>query len=277
MKSLTDVKSGLSVYFLDVTPKIAAQMLKKNIGNRDIRRGMVKRFVREFETGGWLPNGQPIHLTKSGIFGNGQHRLQAIIDANHPLRMLVVEGLSEEALDTLDEGVRKSPADRLKRRGVARYRLVSASLNAIRIATGTRKPVNMADFWSLYKQYKISFDWASRAIPDKHAATWSSIYGALVMAHKKHGTKTAMLMADSLRDIRNRAEDDPVTQFVKTITNIKFEKNDYQTRLFTFQRVLACVAAYVNAETIERVVPSKKAVDFFLPQQDDQRKVQEAA
>lgn len=261
--------NGLSVYFMDVTPEIAQKLLKKNIGNRDVRPGMVKRFAQDIEAGHWLANGQPIHITKGSIFGNGQHRLQAIIETGQTLRMLVVEGLTEDALDTIDEGNRKTPSDRLKRRGVKRYKLVSASLNAIRIVTNTRKPIGVRDFWGLYSQYKSSFDWACKSVPEGHPATWSSTYGALVFAHHAHPTKVAMFFADALK-VRDREGGDPVGQFLRVIENVQFEKNDYNTRIQTSRRVLACIKAYVQGDLITKVLGTKEAVDFFLAVEEKQ-------
>lgn len=95
-----------------VTPESAKEMLKGNSTNRPLSSRLVKAYSRDMENGDFKTTHQGIALNSKGEVVDGQHRLQAIIDAGVPIR-LVVARYSEEctALDM--------PLDLQKRRHVS--------------------------------------------------------------------------------------------------------------------------------------------------------------
>lgn len=91
-----------------ITPQIAATLLGTMPANRPLRQAMVKRYAREMIAGRWLLNGEAIKIDRRGKLIDGQHRLNAIVMAETPVKILVVRGVDERAMITLDTGVARN-------------------------------------------------------------------------------------------------------------------------------------------------------------------------
>ncbi len=95
---------------MDITPQIAAELLKTNTENRPLSANTVGGYARQMQDG-WMLTGETIIVSKTGILLNGQHRCQACIDANVSFPCLVVFGIDEKAFAMIDHGKRRSHAD----------------------------------------------------------------------------------------------------------------------------------------------------------------------
>jgi hypothetical protein len=127
----------MKTYWIDITPKIASDWLKANTRNRRIKESHVRFLAREMELGRWAENGETIK--KNGdLLLDGQHRLLACVRSNTSFRTLVVEGLSEEAFNTIDTNVPRSGSDTLSVQGEKNTSRLSAALGFVhRYLTGT--------------------------------------------------------------------------------------------------------------------------------------------
>jgi hypothetical protein len=93
---------------VNVTPKLAAEWLERNHCNRPISRKMVEEYK-------WLIDQGKFYLTHQGVafddqdrLRDGQHRLQAIVEAETPVKMVVATGLNEDALQAIDGGRKRT-------------------------------------------------------------------------------------------------------------------------------------------------------------------------
>lgn len=103
-----------------VTPATAAQYLAKNIeNNRKAKPTRIAGYARDIQNGRWLFTGEAIKFDIDGNLVDGQNRLFAIIKADTPAEVLVVRGLTPEAVYVLDSGMSRSGADALTIAGVA--------------------------------------------------------------------------------------------------------------------------------------------------------------
>lgn len=94
-----------------ITPEIAAEYLKANVGNRAIRRSKVRSYATMIKRGEWLLTDQGISFDVTGRLQNGQHRLSAVIVAGVPVDMYVTRGCDPRAFLVLDQGVKRDTAD----------------------------------------------------------------------------------------------------------------------------------------------------------------------
>lgn len=101
-----------------VTPGLAAELLKLNPDNRNIRPTKAGQFAADMRSGKWTFNGEPIIISDDGLINDGQHRLSAIIDANTPVLMLFVFGVARAARFTVDQGAARAAGDYLSMEGV---------------------------------------------------------------------------------------------------------------------------------------------------------------
>lgn len=109
-----------------ITPALAEVMLQSNQSNRRLRPRKLDQMVRDIKGGRWAFNGEPIIVARTGELNDGQHRLQAIIEAGSPLQLLVVFGVERETRTTLDQGANRSPGDYLHMDGVANSMTLAA-------------------------------------------------------------------------------------------------------------------------------------------------------
>ena len=72
-----------------VTPVQASIWLKNNSHNRPLSEERVKEFCQLISSGGWNEKGSFIEVLESGLLLNGQHRLNAIVRTNIPVKMYI--------------------------------------------------------------------------------------------------------------------------------------------------------------------------------------------
>lgn len=96
-----------------VSPGLAAELLRRNDGNRSVRQTKAEQYAIDMREGRWAFNGEPIIISVDGKLNDGQHRLQAVIDANICVVFLLVFGLSRESRETVDQGAARGASDYL--------------------------------------------------------------------------------------------------------------------------------------------------------------------
>ena len=105
--------AGITYGMVHVTPQIARAWLNRNTANRPLRENAAARFARDMAAGAWLENGDPVRFANDDTLLDGQHRLKAISDSGIGQLLLVVAGLPRQAQDTMDDGTKRTMADRL--------------------------------------------------------------------------------------------------------------------------------------------------------------------
>ena len=81
----------------NITPLLAQTMLDSNTRNRKMNTNRVKQYTADMRAGRWCANGESIVVTESGILVDGQHRLQAVVNAGITLQFVVATIKDEEA------------------------------------------------------------------------------------------------------------------------------------------------------------------------------------
>lgn len=105
----------------DVTPAIAAEMLKRNGNNRPINEGQVTQLARQMEKGEWLFDGQPLRFGKDGRLLDGQHRLTAVIQSDTTQTFSIMHGIDAAAFKVMDTGKLRSTGDIFQIEGIKNY------------------------------------------------------------------------------------------------------------------------------------------------------------
>lgn len=109
--------TGLGISMERVTPAIAEKWLGKNTHNRKINDRIVRAMVRDLEDGNWIDNGATITFSDEGVLLDGQHRLNAIVNAGIGINSIIVRGAKAEAQHTMDTGAKRTLANALELRG----------------------------------------------------------------------------------------------------------------------------------------------------------------
>lgn len=118
---LTSSRDGVTVGFLDVSPKLATVWLKHNVNNRKLREDTVNGYARDQRSGNWLMTHQGVAFNDHNELIDGQHRLEAIVRSQTTVTLMVTFGLPSKkkngaigAMDVVDAGAPRSIANILE-------------------------------------------------------------------------------------------------------------------------------------------------------------------
>lgn len=114
-----------------ITPDDAKRLLENNTLNRNINERLVSAIARDMANGNWVFNGESVKISDSGRLLDGQHRLSACVRAGIPFETVVIEGLPESAMDTVDAGRKRTVGDVLKMRGCTNNNQLAAIAKTI--------------------------------------------------------------------------------------------------------------------------------------------------
>jgi hypothetical protein len=156
----------------EITPDDAKRMLHINHKNRRLSPAQVTRLAGVITRGEWMEDSTDgIGLDVDGGVINGQHRLQAIIEADTPVRALVVRNVRPEVIKVIDQGVNRNLAQILAMDGGYAYPpILAASVNWLyRIIRGLERTVPTAlkpttpqllDLLIAHRNIEVSLDMA---------------------------------------------------------------------------------------------------------------------
>lgn len=139
--------AGVKYEIVHVTPAQAALWLGKNVANRRLRPAVAERYARDMGAGVWVENGAAVVFATDGTLIDGQHRLQASVDSGAPFVSLVVTNVDKHVQNTIDDGSKRTLADRFTFEGRANASTAAAVVRrvllwqaGIRTNAGTYQP-----------------------------------------------------------------------------------------------------------------------------------------
>lgn len=103
--------ASITTQVMEVDENTAREWLESMAPNRRVSRTNLENLIRAMEEGRWHTDGSPIKFSRSGQLIDGQHRLLAIIHTGMPQTFLVIWGVDDAAMSTLDTGKTRNRAD----------------------------------------------------------------------------------------------------------------------------------------------------------------------
>jgi hypothetical protein len=91
--------------------EVAEAVLTYNTGNRKINKRKLQQLVDQMSRGEFINTGEPIIISREGVLNDGQHRLQAVVEADVEVDLDVRFGISREAFRVTDTGASRTPGD----------------------------------------------------------------------------------------------------------------------------------------------------------------------
>lgn len=108
-----------TVEWVMFTPEMAHVALANMRKNRPLRKTRIDALKRDILRGRWMANGETVKQGADGLWEDGQHRFTAIYATGVAVPMLVVRGIENNAVWTVDAGAARTYSDRLRMNGVA--------------------------------------------------------------------------------------------------------------------------------------------------------------
>ena len=124
-----------------ITPELASELLSTNTCNRKIAKQRLNLYESELKLGRWRSNGESIKVTKSGVLADGQHRLTAIVNSGISAEMVLVTGLEEDVMSTIDTGRPRTASDVLYINGATCANQISSAINKFLVFKKTGKMI----------------------------------------------------------------------------------------------------------------------------------------
>lgn len=125
---------------ITITPEMAKQMLGRNENNRPINWKRVDVYANDMKRGEWKLNGESIIMNGTRLL-NGQKRLWACVKSGVSFTTVVVEGVDNDAFDTMDQNEVRGKDQILHIAGVPSARRVVSAIQWYKIladATGKK-------------------------------------------------------------------------------------------------------------------------------------------
>lgn len=246
-----------------VTPQQAEVWLSKNLEqNRNVSFELVASYASDMKAGKWLLNGEAIKLGRNDVLYDGQHRLWAVLEADVPVKMLVIEGLSEDAIATIDQGRKRSHADSLKMlKGQENAKKYTSMVNIIRaLTTDARGAMTYHQIETLGDKYKGGLEWALKTMPSSRKWDAATISGALAFAYKTDPVGINEF-AIQLRSGEGLHSGDPAFALRYYIQERLPVIRD--TGIIISKKTLSCARAHLQGRQLVRVEGSDEVIAYF--------------
>jgi len=125
------IHENVKIEIMRIHPDMAAEILEKNINNRNLNFKRVNFFYNLFKSGDFIFNGDPIRISDDGNLIDGQHRLNGLIMANKTFDFLVIKGLKQNVILTIDMSANRHFSDILKIKGYTYISAISSLTSAL--------------------------------------------------------------------------------------------------------------------------------------------------
>ena len=117
LHELVNSHYGTKVVLVDKA--LAQKLLELNTGNRAINARKLNRLVDQMKSGAFENTGEPIIISAEGVLNDGQHRLQAIAEADVTVDLDIRFGIPRRVFSRTNTGTSRSGSDVLAIRGVS--------------------------------------------------------------------------------------------------------------------------------------------------------------
>lgn len=244
-----------------VTPKKAEELLKLNTKNRKINDTNVDQYASDMRSGDFRFNGSSICVSNTNVLIDGQQRLTACIKSEKPFWTLMIENMEESAMDTIDNGRKRTYSDRLKIRGYENSSALAATVSMLAlISEGQPKhrgytPIQLDRVLDKNPSVAESAQYAKKTF---HKA--DTLLGAIHYIAKQTGyDDEADEFVRTWRDGQKNYEDDPIVyirdQLIKDQTRIK--------KMTTVHRMKLIMRSWTKFSSYEPLKNAKLSSDSF--------------
>jgi hypothetical protein len=256
-----------------VTPTLAAQWLRANTRNRPLSARVVERIAEEIRGGGWVVNGDAIRFGADGTLYDGQHRLNAIVQAGVGVLTGVVRGLAPEARDRIDVGGRDRTArdvvqitDEIRITPVAAAWYSAAEL-MLRDRTfcgenGGQTPEDLRAAIS-HHQAAVAALTPALSIGGVRRIATAAVVGCILIVWRTHPAEM-LDFATRLKSGENLAHGNPILTMRNHLISNAGKTAGAQSRNEIALRTFAAIDAHLRGSTLLLVRPNATARDKYI-------------
>lgn len=250
---------------VEMTPQWASELLKGNTHNRGLSRSKVKTFAKQIRQGKWRKTGQGISVASSGRLLDGQTRLQAVIETEMNVPMVVAWNCDDDSFAVFDTGRARNATDVLKIAGCQQHQnIVSAGLRlAIPLIENPQayfaisQGITNEEILTLWEASKDKSEWCANLSSSVHSQfkvfSKSIYFTFLYLASRLEWSE------DKLSDFSNLFASgvdldygSPILAYRQFITNNALRCNMNQQRLATLASLIHCFNQHIGGASIKK-------------------------
>lgn len=250
-----------SVRFEEITPELARVYLQFNTGNRNLRKNHVKSLANDMKNGNFEITGQTICFDEDGKLIDGQHRLNAVIESNCTVNMLVVRGL-KRGTHNIDVGLKRTTRDVACMFNENDVLLkdattISASILLVNVFKNKKiAKVTNDESFSVVNKYRDSFEYAYSKIQCKAKKTiqgirTSSVVAAIAVLHNKFGESEELnKFTEIIVSGFMKSDNDKAVVVLRNWLISQSGKFNYADRVKSFKEVLFAYKKFIENENL---------------------------
>lgn len=127
---MENAMTNLRIEYTEITPEIAAEMLRKNVANnRSLMATTVAKYANLMSKGQWdTQTGDTIKISKDGFVIDGQHRLHAVVKSGITIHSFIAYGLDVESFRNIDVGQSRKLSDALHFAEIPTSKVVASAI-----------------------------------------------------------------------------------------------------------------------------------------------------
>jgi hypothetical protein len=250
---------------MNITPKIAQQMLEYNIRNRPVSKSRVEKYSREMACGKWPKNdSSPFVFDREGVLLNGQHRLMAAVAAKTTIfGALICSGQDPELFKFLDAGQMRTHGDAICIASGSSHGPKAGSICYLigYYRNGNTNAIPRAEILGIYTEFAEQIEDMMPHVNKKWGAPLLTaiLFGWII-------SKPKMLrMIDKLNGDASTKEGDPAVIVLKYLASNHISGSP-EIRLSVTSKMLRAVQAELQGESIKILRDSTAVYEWFAAQ-----------
>jgi hypothetical protein len=252
--------------FVYCTPDMAKALLDHMPVNRGAKRDWIEALTRDVLNHRWLQTHESIAINKLGNMHDGQHRAQAIINANIGWPLYFTFNVPPEAIYVTDSGERRKVNEKLgllfpdikitnKTAALCRSMMWGLTNRNIKYSES-----EIAEF--AIKHQKV-IDWVTTQLRTYRADLQAVIGKALLWWGETH----IKPFVDRLRTVQFLGEGDPAKALYLWLAKSKQEgrRNSYTGPLVFYQKALSAIQAHAAGRETRKIIRKEDDIFEWLP------------
>lgn len=250
-----------------LTPKIAKELLERNINNRKVSESTVDNYARDMLAGAWTEAESMIMVGKDGTLYNGQHRCLAVVKSGVTIPATIRTGVSDEARLNMDGGKKRNVGENYDMaKGEMNGKQLFELARAILVIVASRNQSSPFEKNKVLERHRTGIDWAVGAFPGIRTGVGAaSIRGAMAFVYDAiwHSQKSQLPkveeFAEQLRTgVGILSETEPVMLLRRSLeVKKKISPRDLSVK------TMRAVMAHLRDEKISILYPTDDAAAYF--------------
>lgn len=235
-----------NVQIVEMTPKLATSLLKKNTQNRNTNNVKIRKMVRDMKNGDFYLSSIAVGVDVNGVITDGGHRLKAVVKSGVTVPMILAKNLPPKARDVVDTGTPRSFANSLEMNDLCCTRDENGKISRVENFT---KPIASASAYIILHQTN-NFT--------KVDATGSELTNSEVVEFVR---KNEFELMESMRFIKEQAKNVKYVQIPQLLFVYQMHKLFNEERAKEFVAIVCGKAMSDNPLTCPAVLLKDKLIE----------------